>query len=261
MVIPKRHFQLEWQSHFATCFTFRLSLLFMFQYFLREHCTSLNLPQRRLVSHLLSLYIYIYCNLAGIYLQIYLLRLFKSFHLFPLIWEERGEQLWKAWSNISCRNWSIDALSSLLYKTKRSSQGPVSQVEKHPSQDCGGNYLLFSTDNLQKILHCIKHKEVQSCSICLCLDYITWGNNSLRVLVLKLSVPGKGREILLQTRDLVTKMNLDVIYGDTDSIMINSNCKEYDEVYKMGFKVIFFCIVCNVFSCSLFNIPIFPCGV
>lgn len=50
-------------------------------------------------------------------------------------------------------------------------------------------------------------------------------------------VTGKGREILLQTRDLVTKMNLDVIYGDTDSIMINSNCKEYDEVYRMGYKV------------------------
>lgn len=58
--------------------------------------------------------------------------------------------------------------------------------------------------------------------------------------VLYLSIPGAGREILLQTRDLVTKMNLDVIYGDTDSIMINSNCKDYEEVYRLGHKVIFF---------------------
>lgn len=57
------------------------------------------------------------------------------------------------------------------------------------------------------------------------------------VFMLYLSVPGKGREILLQTRDLVTKMNLEVIYGDTDSIMINSKCTDYDEVYKMGHKV------------------------
>lgn len=36
-------------------------------------------------------------------------------------------------------------------------------------------------------------------------------------------VTSRGREILLQTKALVEKMNLEVIYGDTDSIMINSN--------------------------------------
>ena len=36
-------------------------------------------------------------------------------------------------------------------------------------------------------------------------------------------VTSRGREILLQTKSLVEKMNLEVIYGDTDSIMINSN--------------------------------------
>ncbi|KAK4326034.1 hypothetical protein Pmani_003411 [Petrolisthes manimaculis] len=50
-------------------------------------------------------------------------------------------------------------------------------------------------------------------------------------------VTGKGREILLNTRDLVQKMSLDVIYGDTDSIMINSNCTDYDQVFKLGHKV------------------------
>ncbi|KAL4695566.1 hypothetical protein H8959_000661, partial [Pygathrix nigripes] len=33
----------------------------------------------------------------------------------------------------------------------------------------------------------------------------------------------KGREILMHTKEMVQKMNLEVIYGDTDSIMINTN--------------------------------------
>lgn len=33
------------------------------------------------------------------------------------------------------------------------------------------------------------------------------------------------------------QMNLDVIYGDTDSIMINTNCNDIDAVYKVGNKV------------------------
>ncbi|KAG7160964.1 DNA polymerase alpha catalytic subunit-like [Homarus americanus] len=50
-------------------------------------------------------------------------------------------------------------------------------------------------------------------------------------------VTEKGRDILLNTRDLVQKMNFDVIYGDTDSIMINSNCTDYDQVFKLGHKI------------------------
>ena len=50
-------------------------------------------------------------------------------------------------------------------------------------------------------------------------------------------VTSRGREILLQTRDLVEKMNLEVIYGDTDSIMINSNCTDFDQVYKLGAQI------------------------
>lgn len=47
----------------------------------------------------------------------------------------------------------------------------------------------------------------------------------------------KGREILMHTRDLVQKMSYDVIYGDTDSIMINTNCLDYDQVFKCGSKI------------------------
>ncbi|KAK1884775.1 DNA polymerase alpha catalytic subunit, partial [Dissostichus eleginoides] len=56
-------------------------------------------------------------------------------------------------------------------------------------------------------------------------------------------VTHKGREwcvppqILMHTKDLVQKMNLEVIYGDTDSIMINTNSKSLEEVYKLGNKV------------------------
>lgn len=33
------------------------------------------------------------------------------------------------------------------------------------------------------------------------------------------------------------QMNLEVIYGDTDSIMINSNSTNLEEVFKLGNKV------------------------
>lgn len=47
----------------------------------------------------------------------------------------------------------------------------------------------------------------------------------------------KGREILMNTKSLVQKLNYDVIYGDTDSIMINTNCTDYDEVFKIGHNI------------------------
>ncbi|XP_015196960.2 DNA polymerase alpha catalytic subunit isoform X1 [Lepisosteus oculatus] len=50
-------------------------------------------------------------------------------------------------------------------------------------------------------------------------------------------VTHKGREILMHTKDMVQKMNLDVIYGDTDSIMINTNSTNLEEVFKLGNKV------------------------
>merc|ERR1719412_2227853 len=32
-------------------------------------------------------------------------------------------------------------------------------------------------------------------------------------------------------------MNLDVIYGDTDSVMVNTNSLDYNEVFKLGAKI------------------------
>ncbi|CAB3373058.1 Hypothetical predicted protein [Cloeon dipterum] len=50
-------------------------------------------------------------------------------------------------------------------------------------------------------------------------------------------VTAKGRDILMNTKSLVEKMGLDVVYGDTDSIMINTRSTSFDEVQKLGFKV------------------------
>lgn len=47
----------------------------------------------------------------------------------------------------------------------------------------------------------------------------------------------KGREILTHTKDLVQRMNFDVIYGDTDSLMINTNIVDYDQVFQIGHKI------------------------
>ena len=41
----------------------------------------------------------------------------------------------------------------------------------------------------------------------------------------------------MKTKDLVQALNLEVIYGDTDSIMINTNSTDFDEVFKIGNKV------------------------
>ena len=32
-------------------------------------------------------------------------------------------------------------------------------------------------------------------------------------------------------------MNLEVIYGDTDSIMVNTNSTDFEQVFKLGNKV------------------------
>ncbi|KAK9239684.1 hypothetical protein V1525DRAFT_397320 [Lipomyces kononenkoae] len=49
----------------------------------------------------------------------------------------------------------------------------------------------------------------------------------------------KGREILTNTKELAESMQLKVVYGDTDSVMINTNCDEYGDAVKIGqeFKV------------------------
>ncbi|XP_035780479.1 DNA polymerase alpha catalytic subunit-like [Anopheles albimanus] len=47
----------------------------------------------------------------------------------------------------------------------------------------------------------------------------------------------KGREILLNTKSIVERMNYQVIYGDTDSIMINTNITDYEQVFRIGASI------------------------
>ncbi|KAK0203138.1 hypothetical protein DFS33DRAFT_962916 [Desarmillaria ectypa] len=44
----------------------------------------------------------------------------------------------------------------------------------------------------------------------------------------------KGREILTHTKELAESMQLDVVYGDTDSVFVNSNVTELSEALKIA---------------------------
>lgn len=44
----------------------------------------------------------------------------------------------------------------------------------------------------------------------------------------------KGREILTHTRELAESLGLDVVYGDTDSVFVNSNVTSYSEALKIA---------------------------
>ncbi|PPQ69598.1 hypothetical protein CVT26_001586 [Gymnopilus dilepis] len=44
----------------------------------------------------------------------------------------------------------------------------------------------------------------------------------------------KGREILTHTRELAESLNLDVVYGDTDSVFVNSNVTDLAEALKIS---------------------------
>ncbi|EIW68554.1 hypothetical protein TREMEDRAFT_31892 [Tremella mesenterica DSM 1558] len=44
----------------------------------------------------------------------------------------------------------------------------------------------------------------------------------------------KGREILTHTRELAESLQLDVVYGDTDSVFVNSNVTSYPEALKIA---------------------------
>lgn len=50
-------------------------------------------------------------------------------------------------------------------------------------------------------------------------------------------ITSRGREILTHTRDLVEKLGYSVIYGDTDSIMIDTGLTDIEEVKKLGYEI------------------------
>ncbi|VDN22124.1 unnamed protein product, partial [Dibothriocephalus latus] len=50
-------------------------------------------------------------------------------------------------------------------------------------------------------------------------------------------VTGLGRALLVNTRDIVENMDYEVVYGDTDSIMVNTNSKDLLNALAIGEKV------------------------
>ncbi|KTB23530.1 DNA polymerase alpha catalytic subunit A [Nakaseomyces glabratus] len=64
-----------------------------------------------------------------------------------------------------------------------------------------------------------------------CLGYV---NSRFYARPLAMLVTNKGREILMNTRQLAESMNLIVVYGDTDSVMIDTNCDNYHDAIKIG---------------------------
>ncbi|XP_053671206.1 DNA polymerase alpha catalytic subunit [Anopheles nili] len=47
----------------------------------------------------------------------------------------------------------------------------------------------------------------------------------------------RGREILMNTKSIVERMNYQVIYGDTDSIMISTNITDFEQVNRIGASI------------------------
>lgn len=64
-----------------------------------------------------------------------------------------------------------------------------------------------------------------------CLGYV---NSRFYAKPLAMLVTTKGREILMNTRQLAESIGLTVVYGDTDSVMIDTGCETYAEAIKIG---------------------------
>ncbi|CAR22667.1 DNA-directed DNA polymerase alpha catalytic subunit POL1 [Lachancea thermotolerans CBS 6340] len=64
-----------------------------------------------------------------------------------------------------------------------------------------------------------------------CLGYV---NSRFYAKPLAMLVTNKGREILMNTRQLAESLALTVVYGDTDSVMIDTGSDSYMEAIKIG---------------------------
>ena len=64
-----------------------------------------------------------------------------------------------------------------------------------------------------------------------CLGYV---NSRFYAKPLAMLVTNKGREILMDTRQLAESLGLTVVYGDTDSVMIDTRCDNLKDAIKIG---------------------------
>ncbi|KAG4074677.1 hypothetical protein HA402_004548 [Bradysia odoriphaga] len=98
---------------------------------------------------------------------------------------------------------------------------------------------LMANPDLKSIVRMQYHTRQQALKLTANSMYgcLGFANSRFRAQHLGALVTAKGREILMNTKSLVQKMNFEVIYGDTDSIMINSNCVDYDQVIRIGQQI------------------------
>lgn len=65
--------------------------------------------------------------------------------------------------------------------------------------------------------------------------YTGYNRARLYMLGIASAITGTGRNLIQQTKDLIeSDKNLKVVYGDTDSIMVKTNCKSIEETFKFG---------------------------
>ncbi len=98
---------------------------------------------------------------------------------------------------------------------------------------------LMANPDLNSVVRMQYHTRQQALKLTANSMYgcLGFANSRFRAQHLGALVTAKGREILMNTKSLVQKMNFEVIYGDTDSIMINSNCVDYDQVMRIGQQI------------------------
>eukprot|EP00117_Sycon_ciliatum_P005097 scpid11208/ scgid3347/ DNA polymerase alpha catalytic subunit; DNA polymerase alpha catalytic subunit p180 len=102
------------------------------------------------------------------------------------------------------------------------------EVKNEMKRAAAGSDLYAQLDVRQKAL------KLTANSMYGCLGF---AQSRFRAKHLAALVTFKGRETLARTKELVEQMGLEVVYGDTDSIMINTNSRNFEDVHKLGNKV------------------------